>query len=89
MKQNRWAAFSVGVLVLGWVWVGLFLASHMNARYAGQWWVQAAAFLSYVFSPIAAIFGIAGLLFERPKSAGLLAMLLSLASAALVFWVRP
>ncbi|HTV81194.1 MAG TPA: hypothetical protein VME18_00980 [Acidobacteriaceae bacterium] len=48
------------ILEMGWLWMGMLLASHFNLRYAAQWWVGGTAYACCMFSPVALLPGWAG-----------------------------
>lgn len=83
------AAAGLTILGLGWLWLGLLLASGFNLRYASQWWVEGAAFVCYLFSPLALLLGLGGLIWEDIKRLSMWDIALSAASLALVLWIRP
>lgn len=89
MQEIRFAVISLALIFGGWIWVGLFEASFMNHLYAASWWVKAISFCCYLFPPLAVLFAVGGLLFDGRKSAAIAALVLSLASAFFVFYLRP
>lgn len=89
LEQSRTALISLACLLVGWIWVGLFLASGMPARYPAAWWVKAAAFCCFVFSPIAVLLAAAGLKLDERKTIALVALVLSLLSAGVIFVISP
>ena len=86
---NPMATADVVILALGWLWLGLLLASHFNLRYGSQWWVQGAEYVCYIFSPLALLLALGGLIWEDIKRLSGWAILLSVVSIAMVFWLRP
>lgn len=89
IHANPMATGGLVILGVGWLWMGTLLASHFNLRYAAQWWVQGAAYVCYMFSPVSLLLGIGGLIWEAEKSLSWWAIVLSVASLALVIWIHP
>jgi hypothetical protein len=83
------ATAGLAILGMGWLWLGMLLASHFNLRYAAQWWVEGAAYACYIFSPVALLLGIGGLIWEDEKRFAWRAVVLSVGSLAAVLWIRP
>ena len=88
-QQSRMAMTGLLILSLGWIFVGLFLASKMNLLYPAAWWVKAAAFCCFIFPPIALLFALSGLWLDERKAAAVLAVVLSALSGIAVFVIRP
>jgi len=86
---NPMATAGLAILGLGWLWLGMLLASHFNLRYAGQWWVTGAAYVCFMFSPAALLLGVGGLVWEDENRLSWWAIVLSVVSLALVFRIRP
>lgn len=89
IHANPMATAALVILGMGWLWLALLLASHFNLRYAAQWWVKGAEYACYMFSPVALLLGIGGLIWEDEKRLSWWAIVLSLLSLALVLVVRP
>lgn len=87
IHENPMATASLTLLAAGWIWTGVFWASGLHLRYAASWWVQGIVFCCFLFSPVALLLGVGGMIWEERKGRGWLAALLSLASAALIFWI--
>lgn len=88
-QQSRMAVTGLLILSLGWIFVGLFLASKMNLLYPAEWWVKAAVFCCFVFPPIALLFSLSGLWLDERKGTAVLASVLSVLSAIAIFAIRP
>jgi hypothetical protein len=89
IHANPMATAALVILAMGWLWLGLLLASHFNLRYAAQWWVEGAEFVCYLCSPVALLLGVGGLIWEDEKQLSWWAIVLSVVSLALVLWIRP
>jgi len=89
IQANPMATAGLVILGLGWLWLGMLLASHFNLRYAAQWWVTGAAYACYMFSPVAMLLGIGALIWETDKRFAWWAIVLSAVSLVLVVAVRP
>lgn len=89
IHANPMATAALAILGVGWLWLALLLASHFNLRYAAQWWVIGAEYACYMFSPVALLLGVGGLIWEEEKSLSWRAVVLSVLSLALVLLVRP
>lgn len=89
IHANPMATAALVLLAMGWLWLGLLLASHFNLRYAAQWWVVGAAYVCYMFSPVALLLGMGGLIWEDEKQLSWWAIVLSVVTLALVLWIRP
>lgn len=85
IQTNPMATAALVILGLGWLW----LAPHFNLQYAAQWWVKGAEYACYMFSPVALLLGIGGLIWEDSKNRAWWAIMLSVVSLALVLLVRP
>jgi hypothetical protein len=89
IHANPMATAALVILGVGWLWLALLLASHFNLRYGVQWWVKGAEYACYMFSPVAVLLGVGGLIWEDDKRLSWRAIVLSLVSLGLVLWIHP
>lgn len=89
IHANPMATAALVILGVGWLWLGLLRAAHFNLRCASQWWVAGAAYACYMFSPMALLLGIGGLIWEAGKRLSWWSIVLSVVSLALVLWIHP
>lgn len=89
VEAARFGVISLALVVLGWIGIGVFKYTGFDHTYFASWWVKTVSFCCYIFSPLAALFGIGGLVFDRRKTMAMIGLALSLAGAVLVFYLRP
>lgn len=84
VREIRFTAASLTLLVAGWIWVGLFVAFGFDRHAPVDSGANAGSMLCLWFGPLALLGSVAGLFFDRRKPASLLAFSVSVITSLMI-----